>query len=146
MIGVVGLVDMTEYRQANATVCLQQIEKLLAVFETDRVEPGTVHRYRWMMQTNKYMFRRARRNNALHAADLIIGNYAASTTGAAAHDGSFGYVGNGSWPGRADVMICGALDTLSLFMQSGFCALRALSPSGQLTATSVCSKAPRIRR
>ena len=34
--------------------------------------------------------------------------------------------------GRADAVVCGGLDTLSLFMQSGFCALKALSPTGGL--------------
>ncbi|MBI4583741.1 MAG: hypothetical protein HY717_06935 [Planctomycetes bacterium] len=34
--------------------------------------------------------------------------------------------------GRAGAMLVGGLDTLSRFMQSGFCALKALSPSGQL--------------
>lgn len=34
--------------------------------------------------------------------------------------------------GRADAVLCGGLDTLSRFMQSGFCSLRALSSSGRL--------------
>ena len=33
---------------------------------------------------------------------------------------------------RSDAVVCGGLDTLSLFMQSGFCALKALSPTGRL--------------
>ena len=33
---------------------------------------------------------------------------------------------------RAGAMVCGGLDTLSLFMQSGFCSLRALSLSGEV--------------
>lgn len=34
--------------------------------------------------------------------------------------------------GRASAMLCGGIDTLSLFMQSGFCSLRALSLSGEV--------------
>ncbi len=34
--------------------------------------------------------------------------------------------------GRAEAMLVGSADTLSGFMQAGFCALRALSPSGRL--------------
>lgn len=72
VLGIVGLMHVPKYRQSHFAGCGQSIEHLIAVVESNRVEPRASHIDRGMMQANHDMSRIRFCNRLVESLEFVI--------------------------------------------------------------------------
>ena len=82
MLGIVGLMHMPKYRQSHFAGCGQSIEHVIAVVESNRVEPRASRIDRGMMQANHDMSRIRFCNRLVEAREFVAAH---RTTGLVAN-------------------------------------------------------------